>query len=262
MTPSFRFLLFVLPVVWPDGLSASSADVNRLFAEAQAAFEQADVLPADDKAAKTEAFRRAASLYQGIVDGGVRSGAVYYNLGNARVRAGEPGQAVAAYLLAKRYLPLDPYLEANLQSVIGPVTKPATPMIEHVFFWQNLIGYPQKFRWATTLGILTVVIATVRLFLPSRRIRQLTLALLVLTTVASLSAVYDWYRFDFLRYGVVTVEQAVPRKGNTLQYDPVFTTPLSLGSLGVVTGQRGDWLQLRFGVDQEGWLPKEQVAVF
>ena len=263
MNSALRFLLLVLSFVGlPGGVVASNADVNRLFAEAQTAFEQADALPVADAAAKTEAFRRAASRYQAIVDHGFRSGVVYYNLGNARVRADEPGQAIAAYLSAKRYLPLDPYLEANLRSVIGPGTKPSTPIIEHVFFWQNLIGYPQKFRAATILGILTVLAATTLIFLPHRRTRQMTLFLLALTTVASLSAVYDWYRFDFLRHGVVAIEQATPRKGNSLQYEPAFTTPLPLGSLGIVTDQRGDWLQLRFDADREAWLPREQVVVF
>ena len=255
-----RFLPFLLLLLLPGKLTASSVD--RLFTEAQAAFERADALPPADKAAKTETFRRAASLYQEIVDQGVRSGMLYYNLGNAQVRAGDPGRAVAAYLTAKRYLPLDPYLEANLRSVIGSEGKQSTPMIELIFFWQNLLGYPQKFRWATTLAVLTVLSAAALLFLPHRRTRQVTLLLLALTIVASMSAVYDWYRFDFLRHGVVAVEQAIPRKGNSLQYEPAFTAPLPLGSFGVVTDQRGDWLQLRFDANREGWLPKEQVVVF
>jgi len=262
MNPSLRFLPLVLLLLLSGELTASNVDVNRLFTEAQATFERADALPAADKAAKTEAFRCAASLYQEIVDQGVCSGAVYYNLGNARVRAGEPGKAVAAYLTAKRYLPLDPYLEANLRSIIGTEARQSMPIIELVFFWQNLIGYSQKFRWATTLGVLTVLSATTLLFLPHRRTRQVTLLLFALATVASTSAVYDWYRFDFLRHGVVVVERATSRKGNSLQYEPAFTAPLPLGSLGVVTDQRGDWLQLRFDADREGWLPKEQVTVF
>lgn len=86
--------------------------------------------------------------------------------------------------------------------------------------------------------------------------------MLALTVILSASAAYDWYRFDCLRHGVVAVDQVMPRKGNSLQYEPAFTTPLSLGSLGTVTDQRGDWVQLRFAADQEGWLPKEQVVVF
>jgi len=241
--------LFLLLLVGVDKLVASNVEGDRLFVDAQAAFEQAE-------------FRRAAALYQQIVDRGGRSGAVYYNLGNALVQAGEPGRAVAAYLAAKRYLPLDPYVEANLRSVVGSEAKSPIPMIEHVFFWQNWVGYPQKFRSATFLCVLTVLSATVLLVWPRRRARQLTLLLLVLATVASLSAVYDWYRFEYRRHGVVAVEQAEPRKGNSLHYEPAFTKPLPLGSLGVVIDQRGSWLQLRFDAGQEGWLPKEQVAVF
>ena len=241
---------------------ASPKPLERQFAEAQSAFEQADALPAMDNAAQTEAFRRAAVLYQGLIDCGVRSGAVYYNQGNAWARADEPGKAMAAYLTAKRYLPLNPYLDANLRSVAGTEFKESRTMMESVFFWQNLIGYPQKLRWALILAVLTFLSATTLLFAPHRLLRRIMLLMVVLTFVMTVSAVYDWYRFDYLSHAVVAVEQAMPRKGNSLQYEPAFTTPLVLGTVGVVTDQRGDWLQLRFDAGKNAWLPKEQVVVF
>ena len=255
------FLLLSL-FVCMNGVVASNGDIDRLFVESQTAFEQADAIPAADKVTKTAAFRRVAALYQRIIDQGVRSGVVYYNLGNALVQAEEPGQAVAAYLTAKRYLPLDPYVEANLRSVVGSEATLPTPMIEHVFFWQNWVGYPQKFYVATILCVLTVLSGAALLFWPQRRTRRITLILLVVAAIASLSAVYDWYRFEYLQYAVVAVDPATPRKGNSLQYEPAFTKPLPLGSLGVVIDQRGGWLLLRFDAAQEGWLPKDQVAVF
>jgi len=256
------FLCFLLLFGLSRAIVASSADVNHVFAEAQSVFEQADALPAADKDGKAAAFRRAAVLYQGIIDDGVRSGAVYYNQGNAWARAGEPGRAIAAYLTAKRYLPLDPYLDANLRSVAGSGFTESKPMIESVFFWQNWIGYPQKLRGALTLGVLTFLLAATLLFLPHRWTRRVTLLMFALTLIMSASAVYDGYRFDYLSHAVVAVEQAVPRKGNSLQYEPAFTTPLALGTVGVAINQRGDWIQLRFDGSQEAWLPKEQVVVF
>ena len=256
------FLCFLLLLGLSKAGFASPRPLDRLFAEAQSAFELADTLPATDNDAKTEAFRRVAVLYQGMIDRGVRSGAVYYNQGNAWTRAGEPGRAIAAYLTAKRYLPLDPYLDANLRSVAGAGFKESKPMIESVLFWQNLVGYPQKLRWTLILGVLTFLLATTLLFRPRRLLRRVTLLMVVLSLVMTVSAIYDWYRFDYLSHAVVAIEQAMPRKGNSLQYEPAFTAPLALGTVGVVTGQRGDWVQLRFDTGKDAWLPKEQVVVF
>ena len=262
MNLSFRFLFFFALLGLSQEIIASRTEVDRLFAEAQIAFEQADALSTTDAVAKTEAFRRCAILYQGIVDCGVRSGPVYYNQGNAWARANEPGRAIAAYVTAKRYMPLDPYLDANLRSVAGTGFKQSTPIIESVLFWQNLIGYSAKFHWALTLGVLTFLWGTTLFFWAHRVMRRVTALLLALTLVMTVSAVYDWYRFDKIPRAVVAVEQAVPRKGNSSQYEPAFTTPLALGTVGVVTGRRSDWVQLRFDDGREAWLPEEQIVAF
>ncbi len=240
----------------------SPSEADRLFANAQTLFEQADAMPKEGKTSKTEAFRRVALMYQKIVDDGVRSGAVYYNQGNAWVRADEPGRAIAAYRSAQRYLPLDPYVAANLRSVLGSIPEQPKPLLEYVFFWQDWIGYPQKFRGALLLGLLTALCATVFLFYPRRWLRRVAFVGLSLTFLMSASAVYDWYRFDYLRHAVVAVPQAVPRKGNSLQYEPAFKTPLTLGSSGIVIDRRGDWVHLRFEGDQDGWLTQEQIVVY
>ena len=58
-------------------------------------------------------------MYQAILDRGYVSGVVLYNQGNAFMRAGQRGRAVAAYRQARRYLGPDPFLEANLAYALG-----------------------------------------------------------------------------------------------------------------------------------------------
>ena len=66
-------------------------------------------------------------MYQSLLDRGIRSGAILYNQGNAFMKAGHRGQAIAAYLEAKRYLPRNPYLDANLRFAQGGArNSPAT----------------------------------------------------------------------------------------------------------------------------------------
>ncbi len=63
------------------------------FQAAQAAF---------DRAAKPEDFLKVAAMYQEMIDDGAVSGAVFYNQGNAWMRARQPGRAIAAYRQAQR----------------------------------------------------------------------------------------------------------------------------------------------------------------
>ena len=88
-------------------------DVSRTFQEAQETFDDAEA---------PEDFLRAAGLYQSILERGVVSGVVLYNQGNAYMRAGQRGRAIAAYRQAQRYRPRDPYLEARREGVFANVT--------------------------------------------------------------------------------------------------------------------------------------------
>ncbi len=98
-----------------------------------------------DDARKPAEFAKAAMLDQEILDRWGPSGPVLYNQGNAWMRAGQPGRAVASYRLAKRYLPRDPRLDANLVSALGSDAPAARrPVAETILFWQNWLSYPEN----------------------------------------------------------------------------------------------------------------------
>ena len=59
-------------------------------------------------------YAEAAAAYEQILAQGIESGAVQYNLGNAYLKAGDVGRAVLAYERARRLIPGDPDLAANL----------------------------------------------------------------------------------------------------------------------------------------------------
>ncbi|MDR2115119.1 MAG: hypothetical protein LBP87_01935 [Planctomycetaceae bacterium] len=233
----------------------------QMFLEAQEAFEQAEKLPA---AEQPKEFYRVATMFQSVIDQGVESGAIYYNLGNAWLRAEEPGRAIAAYYLAQRYLPLDPYIASNKQIALGNsvVSEPATPIIEHIFFWQNSIGCREKVIFSVLLAVTAFISGIIYYFVRYRWLRCLAVILLVFTLIAVCSTGYDWYRYEWTRHAVVAVENAVPRKGNSEQYEPVFTTPVPFGTVIVILDERNDWTRLHFSSGQDGWLPKNQIIEF
>lgn len=62
-------------------------------------------------------YQNAAALYQQLADGGYGSGNLYYNLGNAYYKMRQKGLAVLYYQKAKRLIPGDADLKANLSYV-------------------------------------------------------------------------------------------------------------------------------------------------
>src|SRR5215211_5560279 len=85
--------------------------VGRTASAVSGEFEQANKLYEQGK------FREAVAAYQQLIDRGVQSPAIYFNLGNGWYKAGQNGRAVAAYLQAERLAPRDPSIRFNLDFI-------------------------------------------------------------------------------------------------------------------------------------------------
>ncbi|QDU60726.1 hypothetical protein Pan216_15760 [Planctomycetes bacterium Pan216] len=215
-----------------------------------------------DKAETPEEYLRSAGIYQDVSKG-ITNGAVLYNQGNAFMRAGERGRAVASYREAERYRPRDPYLQANLDFARGTSERPRKSVFEHVVFWQNWLSYPEKFTFLGTLGLATFALGMLSLFdIGGVIVRRTAWAGLVVTCVLAVSATYDWYRFDYRDHGVVTADEVVARKGNAETYAPAFTDKLDEGTEFVLLDRRGDWLMIKLPGGPEGWIKDDSAVVY
>ena len=240
------FLCFLLMCL---GCNTVPPEHIQTFQDAQSAFD-------------TEDYRAAATLYQQLLDQGVRSGMVYYNLGNAWAKTGEPVRAVAAYHRAKRYMPNDPHLNANLRTVLtnngGMMSSPENSLVNTLFFWQNWVGCSAKIWSSLTLAGLTFLLGMLYLFRQSKWLKRCLVGLAMFTAIALASAGYDWYRFDRVERIIVTTD-VLPRKGNSEQYEPAFVSPIPFGTPAIILDERSSWYLLRFSNGQEGWLPQTQT---
>ncbi|MBI5368836.1 MAG: tetratricopeptide repeat protein [Planctomycetes bacterium] len=240
-------------------------DASRRFQEAQEVFS---------RAAQPEEFLRAAAIYQELLETGLECGAVLYNQGNAYMRAGRRGLAIAAYRRALRYRPRDPYLDANLRAALGGGaggSGPAgiadaaarRPLVEYVLFWQRWLSEPEKFSLAALAGALALALGLVALFaangVPWRRAAA---GFLLATLLVAVSAALDLYRYRWIRHGVVTAQEVLARKGNGASYEPAFNQALPEGTEFVMGEQRGDWVLVRLAGDLEGWIPADAAVLY
>ena len=249
-----RWFTFLIPL-FCFGCNTVPPEHMRTFQDAQSAFDAGN-------------YRQSAALYEQLLGKGVRSGALYYNLGNAWAKADEPVRAVAAYYLAKRYIPRDPHLEFNLNAVLKnhggtlpppPLSLPDSSLVGFLFFWQNWVGFQTKIWVSLTLTALAVSGGVLFLFRQSRRLKRGLLGAAILAGIALASTGYDWYRFEGVRQVVVTTN-TLPRKGNSEEYEPAFISPIPFGTLAVELDERSGWCLLRFPDGQEGWLPLSQMS--
>ena len=220
---------------------AIDLDQARRFDEANAAQRDGD-------------HAKAATIYEALLDEGVESGAIYYNLGNAYQRAGRRGEAIAAYRQALRYRPNDPYLQANLNNARTERVVESRSLVDHVLFWQRWLSWPGKWR---VLAVAALVAFVLGLLAQSRRgLRPFAWLSLAVTLLLAVSVALAWNDVVGTTHGVVKVKSVVARKGDAESYAPAFTEPLDEGTEFTVLERRGDWIRIRLE-NLDGWIPVE-----
>ncbi len=257
---SARF--FLIPIMAAMLAMVSTGCGHRVDPGLFAQFQR--IQEAFDQAQRPDEFMRVAAQYQEMLDGGLVSGAVFYNQGNAFMRAGKRGRAIACYRQAARYRPRDPYLEANLAYALGEVAAepPRKPLLEYILFWQNWLSYPEKILIDTAAGGLTFLLAVAGMFWRPKQMNRAAVAMLLLTVIGGVSVGYDWHRFDQIQRGVVIRAGAIARKGDGASYAPAFTQPLAEGTEFRVLEKRSDWILVELPGAQQGWLEVNQAVVY
>jgi len=239
--------------------AAPDLETSKKFQDAEEAFVSAST--SDD-------FARAARQYEQIGGAGFLSSTLLYNQGNAWVRAGETGRAIASYRQAQRYRPRDPYLEANLRNALtasgsSSDVLPETGVAGFIFFWQDWVSYREKFVVTTVLLAATVILSLLGQLLRARAwLRRCSFTAGVFVAIFATSTAWDWHRFDGTMHGVVAAESAIARKGNAESYDTAFKEPLGQGTEFVVEEDRNGWLRVDVGEAGTGWLSERDVVVY
>jgi hypothetical protein len=247
------FLLSLLMTVTP--VSAAEPGLReRSFAHALELF---------DSAKTADEYRESAKVLESTLADGFRSGAVYYNLGNAYFRAGEYGRAILNYRKAKPYRPRDPYLAANLQQALavapGRLTEPARPWWTHVLFWTEWLSYPIKVQTSFGGLILAAAMTALAVLLRRPRLYMLTAALLLVSAAIGLDAALCYADAMNSHRAVITGE-TVARKGADNSYEPAFDQPLRDGAEFTILDERPDWTFGQFESIGVGWVRNEFIA--
>ena len=216
-----------------------------------------------DKAKTPDDYRAVAALLESLLAQGYENGAVYFNLGNAYMRAGEYGQALAAYRKAKLYRPRDQNLEANLKQALasapGRLAEGLVPWWKHVLFWSTLLSYPEKMAACCGVFCLGALLAAGALWRRSRRLYHFSLAAVLIACLLGAEAALAWYEINCVHHAVV-IKEVVARKGMGAKYEPAFDQPLKDGAEFSIIDRSGDWVFGHFEGIGDGWLHRDAVV--
>ena len=108
-----------------------------------AATSSADRFQAGNRLYQEGDYPAALDAYLGLFDDGLESGELHYNIGNAYFKLGEMGRAILFYERARRELPGDESVRANLELARSLTADQITPLPG---FW-----LPRAVGWAVRL---------------------------------------------------------------------------------------------------------------
>ncbi|MFT5207038.1 MAG: tetratricopeptide (TPR) repeat protein [Candidatus Omnitrophota bacterium] len=212
---------------------------------------------------KQNKFDQSAEKLNALLEQGVQTANIYYNLGNAKYKAGLIGEAIWSYERARVLAPRDKDIRWNLETAKESATKriryhdpiltldQLNSKVNYLASREIAISFTGAILLLCALALLYVLIAPLRGFL--RGLAMLDLCVILLISVplmarmrvlqSDLSIVQE--REVYVRYG--------PDDSNTKAY------LLQEGSEVSIEEESKNWFFIRFGEAQSGWVPKESL---
>ncbi len=223
-----------------SAFAKDEADIRKLFAQAGQSYDAGQ-------------FKEAVTGFEQIFDEGFLSPELFYNLGDAYFKAGDPGRAILNYRRAWTLLPRDAELSANLHFAIqnaGALAPEATYVSAALsrlsrteWIHVSVIAY----WFAASMGICFFVIKGRRALF--QRLCFAGLGALII----GLAGLWHWWDYERRPEFVVTApnQQALfaPLPNST----PHFALPV--GSIVRLEEKSGPWIRVASG-RESGWIPE------
>ncbi len=206
-------------------------------------------------------YDRAVALYERIRNGGWESGPLDYNIGNAYFKQGRLGKAILAYERARRIMPRDTDLRANLRFARSRIpwdfSGRSGPLFRRALaFWLDRISVD---GWAwLTLGIFWLAACThlaASFFERGRFLRRDLPLVLVVAGVLSFWGVAAGASFWERRAVAVSGAECrfEPREAGTVYFH------LPEGAVVEVLRSRAGWTKVRRPDGKTGWLSEGKI---
>ena len=209
-------------------------------------------------------FDEAAAFYEKLIQSNVKSGPLYYNLGNAYFKLGRIGKAILNYERARRVMPQDEDLLSNLAYVKNLVEQ-AQPVEEHPLHEKAFLEVRDLFSesgWVLILLTMYTLIFVMWIFaIFSERLRKTTLGwswcFILLTMAAAIFTSAKISETVTEREGIIVQNTA------DVRYSPSVTGAVAFqlkeGIRAQILRMDNDWCYIRLTRDKIGWIARSEI---
>jgi tetratricopeptide (TPR) repeat protein len=230
-------------------LTAGTDKAPQLFLEANNAYEKGD-------------YGTAAALYEDIINSGLYSGPIYYNLGNCYAKLGIIGKALLNYRRAERLIPRDGDLKFNLQYVLDQrkdkiESRDKVPFARAFFFWYYWLSLRELLFLFLIANLLFWFLSLILLYKKHDIFRWIRILTLYLFLVLVVSLGIKTYAQKLILRGVVVTSESTVRSGNGHSHSPLFI--LHEGSEFRIIDYGKGWMKIRLSDGKIGWISSEEI---
>jgi tetratricopeptide (TPR) repeat protein len=214
-------------------------------------------------------FVQAAQAYEQLVDQGYVDSALFYNLGNAYYKQGDPGRAIINYRRAQQLAPRDPDIKDNLALARTQTVDHFEVADDGWLLTQLGEAMQSKFTldelamaalaaWVLFVFLLLLT-GTAKAGSRWRKGLQYSLvAVAIVLTVGILALGGFLYVDSRVSEGVIVASDVDVTSGPGAQYATEFS--LHTGTEVNLLEMRGNWVRLALpGGELEGWVPGNAV---
>ena len=243
--------LYLLFLCLPNAVAAEDSAVA-LYNRAGEAYER-------------EQYEEAVALYEEITKMGIRDGRVYYNLGNAYFKAGDLGKAILSYERARRLLPRDEDVQANLRFVrLLKVDK--EPPVEHNAVVRFALNLYDAFRinelTRTVSGLyMLIMLSMIGWIFYGRRFRSTFVTVLIVLGVALVpiggALAFKIHAEAFVKEAIAMADAVDARSGPGAEHTKIFT--IHEGTKVIVERGEEDWALVRLRSGIGGWIERKGI---
>ncbi|MFA5363342.1 MAG: tetratricopeptide repeat protein [Candidatus Omnitrophota bacterium] len=208
-------------------------------------------------------YDRAASDYEKLINSGLESGNVYYNLGNSYFKKGDLGLAVLSYERARRFIPNDGDLRSNYKFALHTLN------LEPQLFGNRLQKLIYKLFEAMTVDFLTVFMSVIytalilffilNLFFGGLK-RVFSIAVFMLAALFVLSAAALNGKINYLDKSAIVINKDAEVKFEPLESATTYFK-LTEGSRVEVIEKVENWYKLKRFDGKTGWAHKDTLAL-
>ncbi|MBN2735829.1 MAG: tetratricopeptide repeat protein [Spirochaetales bacterium] len=262
----FFFLVLVALNLSAQEIVSEQKDVDHLLEEATRAYQSALEISTDEPWKADDLFKRSIQFFQGIVDAGIKNGAIYYNMGNAYFRINDLGKAILYYKKALEFSPGDANLLQNLtyarsKRIDSIQDKEEVKILKTLLFFHFDLSSDVKTLIFVISFVGVWVLAALMIFIHKKVFLNILIGCALVSCFFFVSMTVDQWARANQTQGVILAEEVVARKGDSASFEPSFQEPLHSGTEFIIVEERQDWLQIELNDGRRTWLPRKTLGL-